>query len=114
MALRFACATCGCPSVKLPTELTAQAIVACNQCDAPLTTWAEFKRLTTTIVLSDRETSAARDRASYDPLEPDAMERGAFVPEVVLLGRAACEAVDERPQRAACLTGAGKLTRDVA
>ena len=114
MALRFACATCGCPSVKLPTELTAQAIVACNQCDAPLTTWAEFKRLTTTIVLSDREASAAPEGASYDPLEPGTIERGAFVPEVILLGRSTCEAVDERQQRAACIVDAGKLARDVA
>lgn len=88
MALRFACASCGCPSVKLPTDLTAQAIVACDQCDAPLATWAEFKRLTTSIVLSERETSAAsRDGASYDPLVPDPIEpdRAASIPEVILL-----------------------------
>ena len=39
---------------------------------------------------------------------------GAFVPEVILLGRSACEAVDERQHRAACIVDAGKLARDVA
>jgi hypothetical protein len=73
MAFRFACASCGCPSVRLPAELTAQALVACNQCDAPLATWAEFKRLTTSIVRSEQPDQSL-EGASYDPLAADPAE----------------------------------------
>jgi hypothetical protein len=73
MAFRFACARCGCPSVRLPAELTAQSLVACDQCNAPLTTWAEFKRLTTSIVLSE-QSDQTLEGASYDPLAADPVD----------------------------------------
>jgi hypothetical protein len=74
MDLRFACVSCGCPSIRLPAELTAQAMVTCDQCGAVLATWDEFKRLTTSIVLSEKSSRAGPlDAASYDPLVRDGL-----------------------------------------
>lgn len=90
MGFRYACVKCGCPSIKLPTELTAQALVTCGQCGASLATWDTFKRMTTNIVLSEQ--SGAAVRASYDPLAHDTYEPDLEPPASTLIVRSPPEA----------------------
>lgn len=93
MAFQFACARCGCPSIKLPTELTAQSVVTCDQCGESLATWDEFKRLTTSIVLSEQsDASGPLDGASYDPLAHDTYEPDREPPSSTLVLRSSSRA----------------------
>jgi uncharacterized Zn finger protein len=69
MSPRFACASCGCPSVRLPSELKADALVSCRDCGKPLATWREFKSHATRIIIAENPgTRASLVKASYDPL----------------------------------------------
>jgi DNA-directed RNA polymerase subunit RPC12/RpoP len=69
MGIQFACAECGSPSVKFPDELSDGALIVCQQCSHPVSTWGEFKRRTTRIILSEYEAGPDKlAKASYDPL----------------------------------------------
>ncbi len=85
MAFRYACVSCGCPSIKLPTELTAHALVTCGRCGASLATWDAFKRLTTSIVLAEQPGPV--EGASYDPLAHDSYEPDLDPPATTLIVR---------------------------
>ncbi len=73
----FACSACGSPSVVLPAELRDEALVCCQRCNSPISTWAAFKARTTQIILA--ETSGRRTDVRLlgpDPLDTDLLKAG--------------------------------------
>ena len=69
MCFLFGCPKCGCPSIKVPEELTPGSAVTCRACDAPIGTWNEFKtQMTRAILAESGEGQVALARASHDPL----------------------------------------------
>lgn len=79
--MQFACDACGHPAVVLPDELHDDAVVLCRGCNAPIATWAVFKRRTTRAVLAAARASGALvEGFSADPLDFDTLRtRSAFI-----------------------------------
>ena len=64
----FACERCGCPAVKLPEELSPEAMVSCRACNQPIATWEVFKERMTQIIVAEtgRPQTARQDPLCFD------------------------------------------------
>ena len=71
--MRFGCTLCDCPSVSVPSELHANALVTCSNCGEAIATWLEFKGCVTRVIASEPYYApGSLSRASYDPLSAEA------------------------------------------
>ena len=78
--MRFGCSLCDCPSVSVPSELHADALVTCSNCGEAIATWLEFKGCVTRVIASEPYYApGALSRASYDPLSAEALSNEAQV-----------------------------------